>query len=429
MEEMNYLVYKHTNKENGKCYIGITGRAIKERWLNGRGYKKCPYFSSALKKYGWDSFDHEILIHGLTKEQAEKWEIRLIAYYKSNDTMYGYNCTRGGEYRDHSKKGKEKISKASIGGNNVNAKEVYSLLDDRVFGSATETAKFYGIKDGHYVSEECRGKRKIQRFVYKVDYDKLSEEQKEFLKNRLQEFLDSGKVFNYVQRKVISLVDGKVFDNTKQCCLFYNLGFSVVFSHCKGQVKLQRFMYLEDYLKLTNMDKNKFKMMALKGLEFKNRKLCKPKSPVRSSKMNNKIISLIDRKIFDNGAECANYYNLQSVANIGKHCRKCVKLQKFMFLDEFNSLSFSEQQELFDNVKKELTKPKSKRNRKFLKDPYEHFKKKVVRVADGKLYESIKACSDDNDVGEHIVSRHCNHKCMHQDYMFLSDYEKLSIIK
>ena len=34
-----YSVYKHTNKENKKVYIGITSRQVEQRWANGHGYK------------------------------------------------------------------------------------------------------------------------------------------------------------------------------------------------------------------------------------------------------------------------------------------------------------------------------------------------------------------------------------------------------
>jgi len=49
IEERNNCVYIHTNKTNGKVYIGITGRNPLERWNNGKGYKLNPYFGKLLK--------------------------------------------------------------------------------------------------------------------------------------------------------------------------------------------------------------------------------------------------------------------------------------------------------------------------------------------------------------------------------------------
>ena len=90
-----YTVYMHKNKTNGKVYIGITGQNPKIRWNNGIGYRKT-YFSNAIKKYGWDGFEHIILYSGLTKEEACKKEIELIEKYHSNDKEHGYNIANGG---------------------------------------------------------------------------------------------------------------------------------------------------------------------------------------------------------------------------------------------------------------------------------------------------------------------------------------------
>lgn len=93
---MSYLVYKHT-APNGKVYIGITSRTAKERWRNnGTGYHHNEHWESAIKKYGWENIKHEILLTGLTKEEAEQKEVDLIAFYKSNQREYGYNIANGG---------------------------------------------------------------------------------------------------------------------------------------------------------------------------------------------------------------------------------------------------------------------------------------------------------------------------------------------
>lgn len=99
---MNWIVYKHTNKTNGKVYIGITSTSVESRWRNGEGYYSQEYFYKAIKKYGWEGFTHEILFDNLTEEEARAKEIELIAQYKSNyrrysNPNYGYNATDGGE--------------------------------------------------------------------------------------------------------------------------------------------------------------------------------------------------------------------------------------------------------------------------------------------------------------------------------------------
>lgn len=99
---MSWIVYKHTNKTNGKVYIGITSTSVESRWRNGEGYYSQEYFYKAIKKYGWEGFTHEVLFDNLTEEEARAKEIELIAQYKSNyrrysNPNYGYNATDGGE--------------------------------------------------------------------------------------------------------------------------------------------------------------------------------------------------------------------------------------------------------------------------------------------------------------------------------------------
>jgi hypothetical protein len=92
-----YTVYMHEHRENGKKYIGITSQNVYERWGNGKCYKRTSYFRSAIDKYGWDMFRHEILYTDLTYEEACQIEKELIAKYRTNDRNYGYNNSCGGE--------------------------------------------------------------------------------------------------------------------------------------------------------------------------------------------------------------------------------------------------------------------------------------------------------------------------------------------
>lgn len=94
--QKNYCVYKHTNKSNGKVYIGLTGRKPEYRWNNGNGYKNNPYFYSSIQKYGWDGFKHEIIKNNLTEQEAQELEISLISEFNSTDKNFGYNILPGG---------------------------------------------------------------------------------------------------------------------------------------------------------------------------------------------------------------------------------------------------------------------------------------------------------------------------------------------
>lgn len=114
-----YTVYKHQNKINGKIYIGITMQEPEKRWgNNGINYKTSPYFYAAIKKYGWNNFDHDILFENLTHDEACSKEQELIRYYNSMNREFGYNSTSGGDVFIMNEETKQKISHSMIGNTN-----------------------------------------------------------------------------------------------------------------------------------------------------------------------------------------------------------------------------------------------------------------------------------------------------------------------
>ena len=60
------------------------------------GDYKQPAIARAIKKYGWDNFEHIIFAEKLDKRQAEKMERLLIAFWETNNSRYGYNIREGG---------------------------------------------------------------------------------------------------------------------------------------------------------------------------------------------------------------------------------------------------------------------------------------------------------------------------------------------
>jgi len=107
---MNYLVYKHTSP-SGKSYIGIT-KNLTERNKTHKQTTSCNAFAAAIKKYGWDNFTHEILVEGLTLEEANAMEKQLITEHNTL-TPYGYNLRGGGEGGGaQSEESREKIRQA-----------------------------------------------------------------------------------------------------------------------------------------------------------------------------------------------------------------------------------------------------------------------------------------------------------------------------
>lgn len=115
----NYIVYIHTNKRDGKRYVGITSQSPNRRWRNGNGYYENKHFYRAICRDGWENFTHEIVLAGATKKEACQKEKELIAHYKTNDERYGYNKSVGGENPNEgtamSQEAKAKMSEAHKG--------------------------------------------------------------------------------------------------------------------------------------------------------------------------------------------------------------------------------------------------------------------------------------------------------------------------
>ena len=113
MANYRYCVYCHTNKINGKQYIGRTHLNPLNRWgKEGEGYKNHPSFYSDIQQYGWDNFTHEILEYGIVgKEIADQKERE---YIKQLNSVYpnGYNKEDGGVHgstNPHDKKEKRPL--------------------------------------------------------------------------------------------------------------------------------------------------------------------------------------------------------------------------------------------------------------------------------------------------------------------------------
>lgn len=125
------VIYKATCLINGKAYIGKT---VKQNPFlrimeHGRSIERYPHilFYRALKKYGWDNFQWEVLCHEIPEDQLPKMEEFLIALHDTFDS--GYNSTKGGEAnpmdnpetrkkikgRKHSEETKKKIADSGKG--------------------------------------------------------------------------------------------------------------------------------------------------------------------------------------------------------------------------------------------------------------------------------------------------------------------------
>ena len=124
MPQADYKVYVHTNKLNGKQYIGITSKTkVEHRWNSGRGYKENPHFYSAIMEYGWDNFSHDVIYDGLTEQEAKAIEVELIEKWRTQNPAFGYNMTSGGDGTSNCHPSQETRMKLSIARSKENLSE------------------------------------------------------------------------------------------------------------------------------------------------------------------------------------------------------------------------------------------------------------------------------------------------------------------
>ena len=159
---MECNIYKITNKENKKSYIGCTIKSIENRFREhvSRCKKTKTKFCDALKKYGKDNFILEQI--DSCDNTTKMYELEKF-YIKEHDTYNkGYNLTYGGE--------------GCIG---------YTHSDEMKIIISEKTKMGYTHKDLTYeeiYGEEAEKQKENRRVSVKSYWANISEEEK---KNRV----------------------------------------------------------------------------------------------------------------------------------------------------------------------------------------------------------------------------------------------------
>ena len=100
---------------SGHKYIGQTCN-LQKRITSHKNIKnsRCSVFNRAIKKYGFENFDLEILKENLSQEEAHKYEEYYIKSYNTISPN-GYNLTSGGLNYTRSTETSQKMSKSKKG--------------------------------------------------------------------------------------------------------------------------------------------------------------------------------------------------------------------------------------------------------------------------------------------------------------------------
>lgn len=153
--QINYIIYKLTNENNGKFYIGITSKTLRERW---RGHCKKSDFGSttnlhqSIAKHGKDCWKKEVLhkFYETSKKKAYAIEQEFIDKYNAykngyNMDMYGWNIV--------DRRGKNNPMYGKISGN---AKKV--VVNNVEYNSITEAATLLN-KNWNTIWRWCKSDR------------------------------------------------------------------------------------------------------------------------------------------------------------------------------------------------------------------------------------------------------------------------------
>lgn len=117
---MKLEVYKITNNKNGKIYVGITNQGVAVRWSKHCSDANCNStfpLHNAIRKYGKDNFQIELIEEVDDVEVLKEREIYWIKTLDSYNRLKGYNLTFGGDGtfgRFHSEETKDKIRQKAI---------------------------------------------------------------------------------------------------------------------------------------------------------------------------------------------------------------------------------------------------------------------------------------------------------------------------
>ena len=220
-----YTVYQHINKINGKVYIGMTSRSLKERFgNNGNNYTTSPSFFNAIQEYGWDNFDHIILYEGLTESEACKMEQKMISKFDSMNPEFGYNQASGGNNNfKMAKEAREKLSKSKIGNKNGEGHPC----------SEEKKRKISEVQKGKKFTQEHREKLSIAAQNRHVP---CSEEKGKTLSN------------SYPNKKQIYCVElDTVYESTQECGRQLEMSASNIVAVCRGRHKSYKGLHFEYY--------------------------------------------------------------------------------------------------------------------------------------------------------------------------------------
>jgi len=199
---MGYI-YKIKNKIDNKIYIGQTTQDLETRW---KGHRKnssnCRYLKSALKKYGVENFDFQLVCITFDN-QLDDMEIKYIEQYNCL-VPNGYNIRLGGNSGKHHEDTKRKIAET------LKTKHKNGLIPlmPHLTNQPNEVTK-------KKISETLKGCKKTQDSIDKGNITKINQRNMKIIQydihgNRLKSFDTCKEAAEYI---------GVASSSITRCCI------------------------------------------------------------------------------------------------------------------------------------------------------------------------------------------------------------------
>ena len=246
---MKWIIYKHTNLINGKVYIGQTRKTTKERWRNGKAYISNPNtrFAQAILKYGWASFQHEILETDIDNQiMANERERFWINQNDSYNFDKGYNMTLGGsdipvEYSIRARESKRKKKREEFD-------FIFCWELTKLFPNPTIALEWF-VSNGYennykHTNPLLRVIDKENRTCFGFHFCRLI---------RVLEFKPTNKEETNAnkgsRKKIICVNTGDVYDSLSDCGRILNIKTQHLSKACKRHSPTHKlyFAYLDEY--------------------------------------------------------------------------------------------------------------------------------------------------------------------------------------
>jgi len=175
------IIYKITNKINGKFYIGQTKRPLKVRW-KAHLYKSADYSShlyAAIQKYGPENFTVEQIAEAADQKELDFLESKYIQ--DTQAIVLGYNLTNGGEHPTWTEEGIRKTKKSRYSKSLLRGRLPY--LERQMRLSLESLEKIFSTHASNYrICPECYnvlGQDGFSAWSARKLLENLTEEQKD----------------------------------------------------------------------------------------------------------------------------------------------------------------------------------------------------------------------------------------------------------